>query len=82
MRSSLTLSLLVAAFLGAACSNNQSYGSSRAQGMDPSGHKLIQCRRYAPTGSRIKSAIECDDGRPRDGFEVRTWQDIEKDRAK
>lgn len=82
MKSSLALSLLVAAFLGAACSNNQSYGGSRAQGMDPSGHKLVQCERYAATGSRLKTAVRCDDGSRKHGYVVRTWQDIEKERAK
>lgn len=82
MKSGLALSLLVAAFLGAACSNNPNYRGSRAQGADPSGHRLVKCERYAATGSRLKRAVRCDDGSRKHGFEVRTWRDIERDRAK
>lgn len=82
MNRGLTMLTLCAAFLGAACSSNSTYdGGARAQGVDPSGHRLVQCERYAPTGSRIKNHVDCDSGQKSDGYELRTWQDIEKDRA-
>ena len=82
MKKSLTMLTLVAALLGAACSSNSTYGGgSRAQSVDPSGHRLVQCEKYAPTGSRIKNHVDCDRGQGSHGFRVRQWQDIQKDRA-
>lgn len=82
MRSSLTFSVVVAVVFAAACSNSPSYGGGPlAGGVDSSGHKLVQCERYAPTGSRIRNHVTCDDGSRSDGFEVRTWKDISEDRA-
>ena len=44
-------------------------------------HQRIECERVAPTGSRIKTHVECGDRGGYGNFKVRTWADIDKERA-
>lgn len=79
----LTIAVLLAALTITACSNTPAHsnGAQAGSGVDVAGHRLVECERYAPTGSRIKNHVACDDGGDSHTYKVRQWQDIQKDRA-
>ena len=69
--------LLATAFTMSACSSAPPGYSTSA---NSSTHQLVKCQRYAPTGSRIRTHVGCDDRGGYGHFKVRTWSDIEKER--
>lgn len=52
----------------------------RAPSVTASTQRLVECQRVVPTGSRIRSHVECGKRGGYNNFKIRTWADIEKER--
>lgn len=77
MSTKIYAAIIAAAVTTSACSNTATSPSPAAS---LAGHQRVQCNRVAPTGSRIKTHVECGDRGGYRNYEVRTWADIEKER--
>lgn len=78
MKNLLTCSIALLVFALSACTSTASSGYQRQVA---GGHRVVPCKSVAPTGSRIKTHVECEGRGGNNRYEVRTWSDIEKDRA-
>ncbi len=77
MNTKLLMAFVATLLTTAACANSP---PTTGQQASVTGHKLVECTRVAPTGSRLKTHIECGDRGGYRNYKVRTWADIEKER--
>jgi hypothetical protein len=71
-----TVTILCALTLLSACA-----ASSTGSFASAAGNRGIQCERFAPTGSRLKTHVDCTPDGAGGPATVRTWSDLEKMRA-
>ncbi|MBT8080352.1 MAG: hypothetical protein KJO31_17360 [Gammaproteobacteria bacterium] len=77
MSRSISSLLLGTVLLTSACA---SAPSDRLLSASASTQRLVECQRVAPTGSRLRTHVECGKRGGYNNFKVRTWADIEKER--
>ena len=77
MSTKIHAAIVAAALTTSACANT---ATSPSQTASLAGHHRVVCSRVAPTGSRIKTHVDCGNRGGYGNFEVRTWADIEKER--
>ena len=69
--------LVAAAISISACSSTP---TARPVGASIAHHRVAECAEVAPTGSRIKTHVECGDRGGYGKYKIRTWADIERER--